>query len=159
MMHTPSSTRSSMPVSRALGLSTLAGLTALVLSFACFPVTGEPGTGGKGDAGQDDVDAGDDDDVDAGPPPGCEDVSFQDQAVQAAFAKCTSCHSSTLVGFGPRQSAPAGVDFDVFASAVANAAQAKLRVTDEFAPMPPIAPDLTPDEEAALLEWFDCKTP
>jgi uncharacterized membrane protein len=74
-----------------------------------------------------------------------------------SFAKCTTCHSSSLKG-AARQDAPDSVNFDSYAAAKAEAKQATIEVN---AGAMPIAgqPKLTEDEKQDLYKWGLCGTP
>lgn len=112
-------------------------LLALALAPFSLVACSEPGGGG------------DDIDCDAEPVPKFAEVT--------AFAKCTSCHSSTLSGTA-RQAAPEGVDFDTAEAAAAHAESAKARVEDGT--MPPAGlPQLTDEEEQQIIRWASCGSP
>ncbi|MDC0674658.1 hypothetical protein [Nannocystis radixulma] len=77
--------------------------------------------------------------------------------MSAVWAKCTTCHSSTL-GAGSRANAPEGIDFNTYADAKAEAALAMHEVYEGA--MPPAGlPALTEDEEQQLYRWASCGTP
>jgi uncharacterized membrane protein len=73
------------------------------------------------------------------------------------FAKCTSCHSSTLTGVG-RSDAPQGINYDNYTDAKTYASSA-LDELEEGAMPPAGSPALTPAELEALKLWASCGTP
>lgn len=75
--------------------------------------------------------------------------------MSAVWAKCTSCHSSTLTG-PARSGAPVGYDYDVYASAKAEATEAAAEV---FAGTMPIGTTMTDAEKDQLYRRAQCGTP
>jgi uncharacterized membrane protein len=97
--------------------------------------------------------------TEATPPPlvDCTKVTPQRYSALTIWPKCTSCHSSALMG-AARNMAPVGTNFDTFEAAKAKAGAAASRVN--LGQMPPAgATQPTPDEKAALLAWAVCETP
>ena len=77
----------------------------------------------------------------------------------AIWPKCTSCHSSNLPT-ASRQRAPLGVDYDVYASAVAHSAKTVDQV--QLGRMPPPGtniPAVTATEMDSLTTWVLCGQP
>ncbi len=73
----------------------------------------------------------------------------------AVWAKCTSCHSSSVTG-AARANAPAGINFDTFDAAKAEASPAAAEVAEGA--MPP-GGGLTEDEKQQIYAWAQCGTP
>lgn len=73
----------------------------------------------------------------------------------AVWAKCTSCHSSMLTGTA-RANAPAGIDFDTFDAAKAEAHEAASEVAEGA--MPP-GGGLSEAEKTQIYSWAQCGTP
>lgn len=76
----------------------------------------------------------------------------------ALFAKCRTCHSSTLMG-DARSNATVGVDFDVYESARTQAVLAQRYVSLGLMPPPERNTPATDAEKAGLDEWIACGTP
>lgn len=98
-----------------------------------------------------------DDDGGQGPDVDCSAVTIPKFAEMSAWAKCTNCHSSTLTG-SARNAAPVGIDFDVIASARANADTAMAEVYEGAMPLAGF-PALTDDEKNQIYNWASCDTP
>lgn len=125
-------------------------LRAPLLAFLLSPLTlvacGEPSNNTDTDTGGETAGI----DCETTPAP-----KFAEMA--AVWAKCTSCHASTLMG-AARNAAPDGVDFDSHAAAMANAMKAMDRV--DAGTMPPAgSPELSTDESDQLVRWAACGTP
>jgi uncharacterized membrane protein len=78
--------------------------------------------------------------------------TFQEVTI---WPKCTSCHSSTRTG-AARSGAPAGVDFDTYASASAHAQKAAEEVNEGEMPRNGTA---TAAEKDSLFRWALCGKP
>lgn len=74
------------------------------------------------------------------------------------WAKCTTCHSSGLVGPAARSSAPDAYNYDTYAAAKATIDTAMAEVYEGAMPLAG-SPDLTADEEDILYRWGQCGTP
>jgi uncharacterized membrane protein len=75
----------------------------------------------------------------------------------SAFHKCINCHSTTKVE-SARQGAPAGVDYDTYAAAMANAHAGMEQVYKDLMPPPGYA-DLNEAEKNQIYRWASCDTP
>jgi uncharacterized membrane protein len=73
----------------------------------------------------------------------------------AALDSCTICHSSTLQG-PSRSGAPAGVDYDTYAAAMANAEEGVEEVYADR--MPPVG-SLNEQDKQDFYAWALCGTP
>lgn len=73
------------------------------------------------------------------------------------WAKCTSCHSSGLMG-AARSGAPDAYNYDTYDAAKASAGIAMSEVYEGAMPLAG-SPDLTADEEDMLYRWGQCGTP
>jgi cytochrome c5 len=71
---------------------------------------------------------------------------------------CTNCHVSTKTG-AARNGAPADINFDQYASAMAHAEQASIEVN--VGAMPPEGSNLslTAEQKTTLYDWALCGTP
>ncbi len=87
----------------------------------------------------------------------CGTVTVPKFAEMTAWAKCTTCHSSTLTAMD-RKAAPPGIDFDTYASAKANAQTAMDEVEEGAMPLAGY-PELTADEKSQIINWASCDTP
>src|SRR5689334_6672320 len=126
-------------------------LASALSAGACGDSTPEDGGGGA-DAGGGGADAGG-----GGQAAGaCADVKPYSE-LGSVFAKCTNCHSATLVTPTDRQAAPLGFDYDTYEAATAHPAETRSVVESGAAPIPPTT--LTPTEKSALLLWIDCDMP
>jgi uncharacterized membrane protein len=75
-----------------------------------------------------------------------------------AWAKCVGCHNSQLTDPVARQSAPVGIDFNIYSSARTNAETAQHEVFE--GEMPPAASaQLTAEEKDQIYNWASCDTP
>lgn len=75
----------------------------------------------------------------------------------SAFAKCTTCHATTL-GKPRPDNAPSDVNFDTYAEASASAKEAASEVNGGA--MPPAGfPKLTEEEKQQLYQWALCGKP
>lgn len=78
-------------------------------------------------------------------------------ALGGAFAKCTNCHSSHLMG-GARNAAPIDANFDTYEGATAYRAKIKQRLEDFT--MPQLGyPQLSKTERDQMIEWTECGGP
>lgn len=77
-------------------------------------------------------------------------VTFDADVEPILTARCTGCHSSALTG-SERNGAPAGLNWDDYASAAAHSERIYLRCN--AGTMPPNGPKLTDDEISVLLAW------
>jgi len=100
-------------------------------------------------------DSGDGDEGGEGPNVDCGAVTPPKFAEVSAFAKCTSCHSSTLTG-AARANAPVGINYDNYAEAKANAAKGMDEVFEGS--MPP-GGGMSEAEKTQIYNWASCDTP
>lgn len=116
------------------------------------------GSGGRAPAGDGGSDAGGDGaSGDAGDAQGDGSACITFSQV-TLFAKCRTCHSSTLSG-DARSNATVGVDFDVYESARTQAVLAQRYVSLGLMPPPERNTPATDAEKAGLDEWIACGTP
>lgn len=94
-------------------------------------------------------------DGDDGPNVDCGTASVPKFSEVTAFAKCTSCHSSTKTG-AARAGAPAGIDYDIYASARANAQKG---MDEVFAGDMPPGGGMSEAEKTQIYNWASCDTP
>ena len=93
-----------------------------------------------------------------GPNVDCSTVTAPKFAEVTAFAKCTTCHSSTLTDPAARRSAPSAVNYDTHSAAVASADKGMEEVYE--GEMPPAGnPQLTEAEKTQIYNWASCDTP
>ena len=85
----------------------------------------------------------------------CKTVTVAKYSEMTAWGKCTNCHSSTLSG-ASRAGAPAGIDFDMYDSAVMDADRALSEV--ESGSMPP-GGTISAAEKTQIINWASCDTP
>ncbi len=78
-------------------------------------------------------------------------TTFEGQAKAIFASYCTVCHASTRSG-ADRNGAPSGVDFDLYASAVARAEAALGRI--QSGAMPPGSNKVPAAESATLSCWI-----
>lgn len=92
-----------------------------------------------------------------GPNVDCSMITAPKFAEMTAWAKCTSCHASTLTG-SARAGAPVGIDFDVYDAAVAHA---QVAMDEVYMGAMPVAgsPPLSDAEKQQIYEWASCDTP
>lgn len=75
-----------------------------------------------------------------------------------SFAKCTTCHASTLQGSTARMEAPVDVNFDTYGAAKTHAEHAAEEVNGGAMP-PQGQPQPTEQEKQDLYRWALCGTP
>lgn len=125
-------------------------LTAL---FAALPLTLIAACGGGDDVSPT---------PEEGPSVDCATVTVPKFSAMTVWAECTSCHASTLSG-ADRGGAPAGIDYDVYASAVEYAELAVEEVYEAKMPYPDgTGSDGNPLSESMkneLYNWALCGTP
>lgn len=92
-----------------------------------------------------------------GPNVDCGAVTPPKFAEVTAFAKCITCHSTAVSG-AARAGAPAGINYDTFDAAKANAPKGMDEVYEGA--MPPAGlPALTEAEKTQIYNWASCDTP
>ena len=74
-----------------------------------------------------------------------------------AFAKCTTCHSSTVTG-AARVGAPVAINYDTHADATINAPKGMDEVYEGAMPLKGY-PALTEAEKTQIYNWASCDTP
>ena len=94
-------------------------------------------------------------DAEEGPNVDCGAVTVPKFTEVSAFAKCTSCHSSTLTG-PARANAPAGINYDTYEAAKANASKGMEEVYEGS--MPP-GGGMTEAEKTQIYNGASCDTP
>ncbi len=94
-------------------------------------------------------------DAEEGPNVDCGAVTPPKFTEVTAFAKCTGCHSTSVTG-AARAGAPAGINYDTYEAAKANAPKGMDEVYEGA--MPP-GGGLTADEKAQIYNWASCDTP
>jgi uncharacterized membrane protein len=87
----------------------------------------------------------------------CAKVTVPKYTEMTAWARCVTCHSSSLSG-ASRAGAPPGVDFDNYDAALADADEALSEVEDGEMP-PSGSPQLSAAEKDQILHWASCDTP
>ena len=92
-----------------------------------------------------------------GPEVDCATATVPKFSEMTAWQKCTNCHSSTLTG-AARNAAPEGINYDNFADARTNAADAMHEVAEGEMPLPG-SPQLTDAEKDQIYAWASCGTP
>jgi len=92
-----------------------------------------------------------------GPNIDCTTATVPKFAAMTAWAKCTTCHSSTLAS-DARRGAPAGINYDNYADARTHAQQAMDQVYAGEMPLPG-NPELTEEEKTQIYTWASCETP
>jgi uncharacterized membrane protein len=92
-----------------------------------------------------------------GPNVDCGSVTVPKFAEVTAFAKCTTCHSAALTGTA-RVGAPAGINYDNYADAKANATKGMDEVYEGSMPLAG-SPALTEAEKTQIYNWASCDTP
>jgi len=76
----------------------------------------------------------------------------------SAFAKCITCHDSSLMTPTERQSATPNFDYETYDLAKAFPVQIREQIEDDE--MPPAGlPPFVGTEKADMLAWADCGTP
>ncbi len=85
----------------------------------------------------------------------CKAITVPKYAEMTAWAKCTSCHSTTLNG-PSRAAAPPNITSDKSDDGVMDADLARSEV--ERGAMPP-GGGLSADEKAQIVDWASCDTP
>ncbi len=75
--------------------------------------------------------------------------------MEAVWARCTSCHSTTLTDTA-RNGATPGIDFDNYTDAKRNAQQAMDSV---FAGRMPLGGSLSDPDKNSIYAWASCDTP
>ena len=115
-------------------------LTLLTTALGCLVAGCGPGDAGDGsDAGAD-------------------GVACTTYSQVTIWPKCTTCHSSKLVGDTARMMASANVDFDTYDAAKMQGQQAQAWVSTGLMP-PEGNPPATDAEKASLKAWVDCGMP
>lgn len=92
-----------------------------------------------------------------GPNIDCTTATVPKFAAMTAWAKCTTCHSSTLAS-DARRGAPAGINYDNYADARTHAQLAMDQVYAGEMPLPG-NPELTEEEKTQIYTWASCETP
>ncbi len=92
-----------------------------------------------------------------GPDIDCTTATVPKFAEMTAWAKCTTCHSSTLTS-DARRGAPMDVNYDTYAGAKAKAQLAMDEVYAGEMPLPG-NPELTEEEKTQIYTWASCDTP
>ena len=92
-----------------------------------------------------------------GPDIDCATATVPKFAAMTAWAKCTTCHSSTLAS-DARRGAPADINYDKYADARAKAQIAMDEVYAGSMPLPG-SPALTDEEKTQIYTWASCDTP
>jgi uncharacterized membrane protein len=95
------------------------------------------------------------DDEEGGPNVDCSTATVKPFAEVTAFAKCIACHSTAVSG-AARAGAPAGINYDTYAAAMANADKGMDEVFEGA--MPP-GGGMTADEKTQIYNWASCDTP
>jgi len=87
----------------------------------------------------------------------CATVTVPRYSQMTAWGRCVTCHSASLSG-ASRAGAPAGIDFDNYDAALADADRALSEV--EAGAMPPSgSPKLSGTEKDQIIHWASCDTP
>lgn len=92
-----------------------------------------------------------------GPNVDCATAKVPKYTEMTAWAKCVSCHSSTLTGTA-RSAAPMGINYDTYAGARANAQSAMSEVFEGSMPLAG-SPTLSDAEKDQIYNWASCDTP
>jgi uncharacterized membrane protein len=92
-----------------------------------------------------------------GPNVDCATATVPKFSEMTAWAKCTTCHSSTLTGTA-RQAAPEGINYDSYAAARTNSQSAMSEVFEGAMPLAG-QPKLTDAEKDQIYNWASCDTP
>lgn len=96
-------------------------------------------------------------DEETGPNVDCGAVTPPKFTEVSAFAKCVTCHSSSVTG-AARAGAPPAINYDTYESAKLNAPKGMDEVYEGA--MPPAGlPTLTEAEKTQIYNWASCDTP
>jgi uncharacterized membrane protein len=88
----------------------------------------------------------------------CSKVTVQKFSELTIWPICINCHASSKMGTA-RMLAPANVNFDTHAAAMAQATRAAIRVNNGTMPPPGGTTAPSADQKAALINWAVCGAP